>query len=479
MAFSCELLSLPDEALSPIFLAVGSGTVYDRAPCSEDDLETLRARLSLAACCKRLNSIYRSTVRILILEKDYDESTCARLWKLFPLVTDLRLTTWQSGMPTFRFWMDMVRNGIKSVVLERVSWHVLDLQALLESFTGLETLELRLFDVHLDPESADYSDEQCSFSLERHAPTLRKLTIFRSYICVDPPDDDYHSWDPAVDFRWLKLSNLSVLSHLELSNLKPSEGTFFLLATLFQLHSLALLSVEIEDEHLTAILPSLSQLRTVKLRFCEQLTYRVLQFLPLDLDCLDVFGSGIVGFEEVWDRPRGPPECIEGVECAQLLPRVRKRTGSVKLLYTSTMADRNCMLFLRMYAGKGIMALAFTTTDGSYLDLVYLLSRTPNLVRLRISVGKQVDEDFDRPFTMCIDVYSALSQLSRLRYLSLRDIGLSPSAEELAVLANGPCRHSLLGIHLSGRHMTEATDLTNFCRLVSQRYDRCLLDVSD
>lgn len=482
---SSSLLYLPDEALRHIFLSLGSDTPSDRLFIGSRALSVRRrAYRNLAACNRRLNTIYRNTVTRLTLTKRYTASDCARLWERFPRIAELRFNL--SDVPGFMdvdftsaadpgpwcgtpqaYPTGLVRDGVKAIVLGHgpgvASIHVRELQAMMENCCGLETLSFKNVGVHLDRESAEYTDDACSFSLERHARTLWKLEFIQGSLRSLPANDLANR---DVDLRWLKLPSLSALRHLALSGLRPAGGSFSQLAALANLDTLSLRNMFVEDEWLKAVLPSLPQLRTVMLVSCPLLTSAVLLSLPLDLDLLDVSGSGILASGS------------SRYSC-------RARMGTVKALVAEDIPYReqegdasSCMLFepfLSLFSGASISQLDLNADHHPSRDLPHLLSSTPNLLTLRLAPSQY---EFAHRRTD-IAVYSAISQLSRLRNLDMDIPTMAQiSIDGLVSLASGPSRHSLRRIRLSFENSVGDIVAANLRRIVSKRFDECVIDIS-
>lgn len=186
MVVSLRLLDLPDEALRLIILALCHDVLRDHR--DEDGLARPHRRRgptfcnfkpidappapNLSSCSRRLNYLYRTSIRTLDLRAIYSASECERLLDRFPNVVSLDLHWQPCGQ-----WAWLVRTGIKSVRINRCGMHVRELQEILKKITGLEELELRNCDVGLDHELAYYTDEMCTVALERHAGSLKKLVL--------------------------------------------------------------------------------------------------------------------------------------------------------------------------------------------------------------------------------------------------------------------------------------------------------------
>lgn len=455
-----SFLSLHDEALRHIFLALGSDTIVLALPNEDTLLEdschdrsfgsgadsrkrTGADALSLASCSKRLNTIYRASVRTLSLRRTYSGDECARLWSRFPGVNaldfDLRdddqgfsfhvyreddpAVVWR-GTPAV-YPTGLVRNGIKSITLQYGGMHVLEMQAMLQNCNGLKALELLFSGVAFDRDAAEYTDEMCSFGLERHAATLEKLTFFHSCIRT-PPLAEFSN---SVDLRWLNLSRLSKLKDLAIADVMPTGDTFYQVAALTNLASLSLSDLKIDDIAVEAFFPSLPQLRSLNLDSCRKLTYRVLQWLPPQLDRLDISNTKIL-------RKALTP-----------LSTAAHGTKSVKTLVAIDEVNPRFGHFFLNYTGQSIESLALgSSTLKSSNDLHHILSMTPNLLKLCLCQIKGLNES----------IFIIISQLARLRELILRETDTSDQG--LVLMANGPCSQSLRRLDLVSCPLIEDTE---------------------
>lgn len=98
------------------------------------------------------------------------------------------LPTLSCGLPVAHS-SAVLRDGIKSIVLLDGCMPARELQVMLGSFTGLKVLEISNFQLHLESESSDFTEKRFSLSLERHAATLRKLSVSWSSIRFGPFKD--------------------------------------------------------------------------------------------------------------------------------------------------------------------------------------------------------------------------------------------------------------------------------------------------
>lgn len=307
----------------------------------------------------------------------------------------------------------------------------------------------------------------CSVSLERHAKTLRKLAVINS--------SKYHFrgylGTMLFDLRWFQFSRLSALSHLELWGLQLAGESVWQLRTLTHLDTLALENIDLLETHVEAIFPSLPRLRSVKLLNWYTEDLNVMQWLPLDLDLLDVSGSRILVFPQL----EGADSSSEEMENSRYSFTAREGKRSVRTLVAHDADDLRFDHFLQIYAGTSIRELDLGfTEEGNYAldDLAHLLSRTPNVLKLRLVSTLDSYKDFDE------SVFSAISLLSSLCHLTV----YQESFKGLALVANGPCRHSLQHILLTadmgtgaGRIESAHASLANFSCLVSERFDRCVV----
>lgn len=168
----------------------------------------------------------------------------------------------------------------------------------------------------LDRERSEFAPDMCSVSLERHAATLRKLSVLAGAVRNLPVAEN-----TGIDFRWFTFPNLPALKHLNLDRLTDIGDSIFRLTALTHLEALSFFGMTIEDEDMKALLPSLSQLRTVELVHCQSLSCLVLQWLPLDLDLLNVSYSNIL---------TSPPGA-EGNENSHSSSKARKGRRSVSI----------------------------------------------------------------------------------------------------------------------------------------------------
>lgn len=294
-----SLLDLPYAAILLIFLALGRDVLRDTIGARGPHMSYA---MSLARCSSRLDAIYRTSVSTLYSYRAHLPSDCARLCARFPLISDIDISfrdvpgfapsdfppsaiplPWNSEPGAFP--NGLVQNGVKSIQLSRGAVHVRELQAMLENCTALEELILTRFLVQLDGrDAATSSDEIRSFSLERHAGSLKKLTFGNVNVCR--AHSDRHE---VVDLRWLHLHTMSSLLHLDFDLARPSGYAISELPLLPSLECLVLTYVlDLTDKDVGAIIPSIPRLLSMDLRGYVRLTYRVLELLPSSLDSLEI-----------------------------------------------------------------------------------------------------------------------------------------------------------------------------------------------
>lgn len=461
-----SLLDLPDEALRLILQALGS-----------DAFEMPSEARSLAICCRRLDSIYRASARTLRLAKSASASDCARLWDRFPLLVVLDLNfdripdlMWRDFPSSGRYrrvniwpWCGrpgafpngLVRNGLKSIRLSSGEMHVRELQEMLDNATGLEELSLIDFTLYLGLQHDEYSDETCTFSLERHGGSLKKLEL--SGVGIKPfpwaLDERVPQWyeyqGPDFDLRWLQLSSMSALEHLEFSLFAPRGYEICELATLPGLQYLDLYDMKIEDEFVEDIIPSLPRLRSVKFAYCRNLGPRVLQFLPSHLTLLDVSSTHILSQDESL-----------GLESSPHSLWTRNGTRSVSTLVAEELDDIGFDFFMHLFDGASIAHLSL---DGSNCledgALVNLLSNAPCLLTLSVAGQYGLNDG----------MLSPISRMASLRELCLRSTDITD--DYLALLASGLCQKSLRLIDL--RRCRGLEDKTGARRFLSERFASC------
>lgn len=319
-----------------------------------------------------------------------------------------------------------VRSRVREISIEVGGMHVRELQAMIESCTGLERLEMKCLALYLDREHTAYPDDLCTIALEGQAKSLERLvesTINTQPVEADGVEGRY------VDLRWLQLFRLSALKFLQIESLLPHESSFSLLANLKDLETIVFDNLRIEDKDLATILPCMPRLRCVRLIHCLFLSFRILHWLPLRLDVLDVSYSFILSSDL--------PLEDEGVAAFTHTSRAQKGTLSVLELVAEGIRDPHFGNFLYMYSGASLtrLNLSFSEDWSSPDAMVCLLSQTPNLVDVNLS------------YTDCMDgnVYAAVSKLGRVNKLNLASTVTPRMSDEerLGMLKSGPCRQSL------------------------------------
>lgn len=187
----------------------------------------------------------------------------------------------------------------KSVFLEFNQIHVQALEEALNKCKILETLSVCGL-IYCELGTAEYLDEECTFSLERHASSLKRLFVDRCTVC----QYDSEILDPfyvhCIDLRWFQFSRLSALTHLTLMHVNWHGDAFRKVAGVTSLEEIDLSGSKVSDADLEAVLPFLSKLRSVNLSRCRLLTYRSLAWLTQVLDRLSLSQKPI--FESPVDR---------------------------------------------------------------------------------------------------------------------------------------------------------------------------------
>lgn len=319
-----------------------------------------------------------------------------------------------------------VRSSVKEISIEVGGMHVRELQEMIKSCTSLERLEMKCLALYLDREHITYPDDLCTISLDEQAETLERLVV--STINTQPIEPDgVEGW--YVDLRWLQLFRLSALKFLQIESLLPHESSFSQLGNLKDLETLVFDNLRIEDKDLTAILPCMPRLRCVRLIHCLFLSFRILQWLPRHLDVLDVSYSFILSSDF--------PLEDGGVEALTHTSGAEKGTLCVVELVAEGVRDPYFGHFLYMYSGASLthLNLSFSEEWSSPDAMVYLLSRTPNLVDVNLSYTDFMDGN----------VYGAVSKLGQLSKLNLASTvsAKMSDCERLGMLKSGPCRQSL------------------------------------
>lgn len=473
-----SLLSLHDEDLHSIFLLLGSQTFDDST--DEESLDHHRHSRNLASCCKRLYSIYQTSVECLTLANCYGPDDCQRLRRLFPCVNHLDLnlasvleyftkTPWYDWIGTPQDYpAGLVRNGTKTLFLFEGVMKVTEVQAMMESFTGLAQLYVARMSVVTDRETFKYTDEECTFSLEHHATTLKYVTISSTSI-EKSPDADAAVDPPShieVDLRFLQLPSLTVLEDLELSGVLPHPCSYNQLTALTDLEVLTFRDSKIQDEALKTILPSLPQLLSLRLDGCKKLTNGVLAWLPPLLDFLSISRTNvlILTLEPGTVSPIFPQHPFTALEGAKI----------VKNLRCDKVTHPHFGNFLQYYHGESIEILSLFDSDFQRSDLVHILSNTPNLIELNLGFGSRkmlrvIWRNSELLLSMDKNVFDAISKLGSLRELKLDESVISDQC--LSRLVSGPCRFSLRSIDL--RNCPNIRDLARARRLFSDRFSEC------
>lgn len=382
-----HFLSLPDPALTSVFKKLG-GDIF-----SDDNVEDSTDARNLAICCTRLNLIYRKCVQNVSLNKFYSPSQCGRILLRYPSINDLSLDL--SIVPNLRA-SDAPRHGSARtwsasptayplcLITSRLKWlrladgwmHVRHLQAVIEKCSNLEMLDLADCRVYLDRDCDVYTDETCSFSLERHASSLKELFVDFSRKWIETSN-------PVIDIRWLALFSLSALTHVHISGAKWDSNSFRQLANAVNLKSLSLDQIPVSDADLEAVLPALPQLRLVALRCCKNLSFRTLAWLPQTLDILDVsLTSAILQF------PAGRSRASDD----------GKKT--VKELIADGVKEPSFGYFLEVYAGHSLESVILPFCEWrTASELLYLLERAKGLKRLDLRDGRGIDYEDSETIT--------------------------------------------------------------------------------
>lgn len=469
-------MSLQDDTLRHLFLALGGVSLRDSGPRFEHQ----DAR-NLGNCNMRLHALYRNSIRKLLLGKSYSESECTRIWQRFPGITSIHFDL--CSIPGYRnddfasgarppggvLGTGLVRTGVKSISFGNSCVPVRELRAMMESFTGLESFEFVSGGVYLDRDSSDYTDERCSFSLERHAATLESLNFVSSSLSIlgageQFPNGALDEDDNEVDLRWLQLSNLVALDCLKLSSITVAGNSFSHLSTPSRITSLSLTRLPISDEDMVAILSSQPQLRSIALRGCLELSDRILLSLPTHLDSLDITASRIL-----------KPSHFELLERGSKASKVVKNLslGGALSPFTFVETEELCTdFFFRVVDGRSIIQLDLSSSRLDSPDnVVALLSESPNIVTLKLGlIGDMVS----------VSIYCAISQLSKLCDLDLYRTRASVlDSTTLDLLAGGPCKHSLRLIILSLRRALTMQTFRMNAESVQKRKDEDMLNIAN
>lgn len=416
---------------------------------------------SLGSCCIRLNEIYRTSVRQLSLTRVYGEEDCAKIRQRFPCICSFEFDFKKcfftsphliSGTyPNYPNCMLQSVQAVDKIALLNAAMHAREVQAMVENCSGMKTFELCRFSVVLDHNAMEVPGEGSTLSLELHATTLEELIVTESAIKFSPhPCLISRRKECAVDLRWLNFPRLFALKTLSLASLGFSNGSLSQLATLTSLESLSLCRLSVHDRDMVSFLPSLSKLRSLRLSGCQELSSRVLQCLPLELKYLDISGTAILGI---------PPGA------ARTENESSKTARSIKTVVAENMTNPRFDFLLKNVAGASIERLYLggskprRSTSVLSTELVYMLTKTPNLLNLSLESVGGLDE------SVCLSI----SQLSCLRKLDVSRTDVSDAC--LVILGSGPCRHSLRRIQLAWCPRIEDTKGARL--LLSSRFGRC------
>lgn len=219
----------------------------------------------------------------------------------------------------------------------------------------------------------------------------------------------------------------------------------------FRLELLGLRSMSVEDMDIAAILPSLPRLRSLNLRRCRNLTYRILRFLPSHLDLLDVSMTAILN-----------PLPFGAEEMDPSSPSLSEQQGTreVKSLVAEALTHPRFGHFLRLIDGASVRHLSLVRSKLDVTaDFLHFLANAPCLRKLELECVQGLDEK----------VFSSISHAASLRELDVR--GTNTTDRSLALLASGPCRKSLRLINLTWRRGIE--NRAGVHRLFVEHFDRC------
>lgn len=321
----------------------------------------------------------------------------------------------------------------------------------------------------------DYSEDDYTRLWQRF-PCIIELVIGPISGKLKPIQICWEDWNREVVLSIFHLAILSRLKDLRLTGelstgtVLPSSIAFSQLSALANLQSLSLCDLSIEDTVIKAVLPSMPQLRSLRLVGCQYLTYRIIQSLPHHLDLLDVSDTPILGIayaaceEEFAGHSSTELEGTRtndwGTRCIErLIARNLSRTGSVQYAMGGPAFDR----FLEIYNGSSLRDISISVSGQRVSnDLVRILAETPNLLKLDLGSVRGLDQD----------AYNSISQLASLGDLNLFDTSVSD--ECLIGIAKGPLRHSLRHINL--RWCRRIHDIEGVRRLFSESFTDCYAD---
>lgn len=455
-----NLLGLPDEALLHIFSALACGAVDGNT--RSDRWRSIDA-VNLSSCSLRLNTVYRLAITGLRLGNSYDQAVCSRIWQRFPHIVTLKILL--PGCWKFRrmfgspadYPISMARIGIRSLTLQSGCIYLRYLRAFVEGCGELENFSLDWCEIFFEPDDLEDEDALCAISLEKHAKTLQKLevccTTFSHFLSRNPQSDS----SPRVDAQWFSLSNFFTLKEFRLTSWHlmrlPSLGGFFGEGVrLPGLQILHLCDLMAGDEVLEAILPSVPQLRCLTLKACQTLTKRILTKLPSQLDYLDITDTELLDYTET-DEP---------AECTSPGANFSEGKGTVTYLVAGLIWSPRFEHFLEHSNGASIEKLVLRESSlRTSADLVYLLSRAPNLLFLDLDGVQHLD----------VSVFGSIARLARLRDLRASDTDACD--ECVSLIASGACRHSLIFLDLSRCEFIE--DLVGTRRLFSSSVPGCVV----
>lgn len=232
------------------------------------------------------------------------------------------------------------------------------------------------------------------------------------------------------DMRWLQLSFLVMLRCLEISDVVPQRDELAQLVALKRLERLSLVSLNIADKDIEYFLPCLPQLQFLSLRYCQNLTHRILKCLPAQLEVLDVYSSHVL--EVPLDF-----ELRSEFFCSSDITSQDGTKRSVETVSADGVIRLRFEFFFFFYAGESFTKLVLRESEIRDLgDFAYMLLSAPKLLRLDLEFAKGLTD---------IDI-GAISKLPKLRELVAGDTANPYYC--LSVLASGFCRKSLRFIDL-------------------------------
>lgn len=440
---------------------------------------------ALASSCSRLNAIHRTTVDELTLVKSYSEEECERLWTRYPCITALDLclryvpgsirddvsplerlpvpasnffsllarSNAQPPLSPSAYPLCMVRSNVKKLTIHGARMQLCELREIIESCAALESLQIYETWLFLDKKPRDCAANLCSVSLEKHAPSLRHLSIRNCEMMVfgvlyDRGRSPAHLY---LDLRWFQVAKLMNLHSLTLGSLRLDAGPSLLQITGHpSLKSLSLFGLSVSAEELDDILPSLPKLRSVDFDDVDSLDGNILHWLPAQRDPS--------GGRNSW--PATSLDLVSADCVTQPFWRIGAHLSVKKLRFKD---------FLRPFAGASITCLDLTAIlSNSCEDLVFLLSRTPNLLELKLRNPEVMESVFFEEEITNLCICRSISQLPCLRTLTLGLIVPGNIANCIEVLASGPCRDSLHLADLRQCHVVDFEDASDsgFCAFV-------------